>query len=56
MYKNNVLQVKSCFLLIRPIVVLHRSPALPSPLSITRFHILSEQTINIIDSFAFNPG
>ena len=27
------------FLLIRPIVVFHRSPALPSPLSITRDHI-----------------
>ena len=34
------------FLLIRPIVVFHRSPALPSPLSITqsRFYILFEQT------------
>ena len=27
-------------LLIRPIVVFHRSPALPSPLSITRFYIV----------------
>ena len=27
----------SCFLLIRPIVVFHRSPALPSPFRITRF-------------------
>ena len=44
------------FLLIRPIVVFHRSPALPSPLSITRFYILFEQTINIIESFAFSPG
>ena len=35
-------------LLIRPIVVFHRSPALPSPRSITRFYILFEQTINII--------
>ena len=39
---------KVAFLLIRPIVVFHRSPALPSPLSITRFYILFEQTINII--------
>ena len=34
------------FFLIRPIVVFHRSPALPS----------FEQTINIILSFAFSPG
>ena len=34
------------FLLIRPITVFHRSPALPS----------FEQTINIIESFAFSPG
>ena len=44
------------FLLIKPIVVFHRSPALPSLLSITRFYILFEQTINIIESFAFSPG
>ena len=37
---------KAPFLLIRPIVVFHRSPALPSPLSITRFYILFEQNIN----------
>ena len=35
MYKKSGLHVKSCFFLIRPIVVFHRSPALPSPLSIT---------------------
>ena len=41
--------------LFRPIVVF--SPfSLPSPLSITRFYILFEQTINIIESFAFSPG
>ena len=45
------------FLLISPFVVFfHRSPALPSPLSIKRFCILLEQTINIIESFAFSPG
>ena len=48
------------FLLIRPIAVLHRSPsltpALTPPLSITRFYILFEQTINVIESFAFSPG
>ena len=47
---------KVAFLLIRLIVVFHRSPALPSPLSITRFYILFEQTINIIEGFAFSPG
>ena len=55
--QKSLLHVQSCFfLLIRPIVVFHRSPALPSPLSITRFYILFEQTINIIESFAFSPG
>ena len=28
----------------------------PSPLSITRFYTLFEQTINIIESFPFSPG
>ena len=43
MYRKSVLHVQSCcfFLLIRPIVVFHRSPALPSPLRTTRFYILS---------------
>ena len=40
------------FFAIRPIVVFHRSAALPSPLSITRFYILFEETINTIESFA----
>ena len=39
-------RAKLLFLLIRPIVVFRRSPALPS----------FEQTINIIQSFAFSPG
>ena len=47
---------KVAFLLIRPIVVFHRSPALPSLLSITLFYVLFEQTINIIESFAFSHG
>ena len=38
---------KVAFLLIRPIVVFHRSPALPSQLSITRVYIFFEQTINM---------
>ena len=56
MYKKVCCTCKVAFLLIRPIVVFHRSPALPSPLSITGFYILFEQTINIIESFAFSPG
>ena len=52
MYKKSVLQVQRVlFLLIRPVVGFHRSPALPSPLGITRFYILFEQTQNIIESF-----
>ena len=47
--KKCATRAKLLFLLIRPTVVFHRSPALPSPLSIT-------QTINIIKSFAFSPG
>ena len=42
-------------LLIRPVVVFLPF-SLPSALSITRFYILFEQTINIIESFAFSPG
>ena len=54
-YKKRVLHMQSCLLLIRPIVVF--SPfSLTSPPSITRFYILFEQTINIIESFAFSPG
>ena len=49
-------RAKLLFLPIRPIVVFHHSPVLPSPLSITRFYILFEQAINIIESFAFSPG
>ena len=48
---------KVAFLLIRPIVVFHRLlRCLPSPLSITRFYIFFEQTINIIESFACSTG
>ena len=39
--KKCAARTKLFFLLIRPIVVCHRSPALPSPLSTTRFYILS---------------
>ena len=54
--KKCAARAKLFFFLIRPIVVLHRSPELPSPLSITRFYIFFEQTIHIIESFAFSPG
>ena len=54
--KKRAASAKLLFLLIRVIVVFHRSPALPSPLRITRFYILFEQTINITDCFAFSPG
>ena len=46
---------KVAFLLIRPIVFFLPF-SLPLPLSITRFYILFEKTINIIDSFAFSAG
>ena len=46
---------KVAFLLITPIVVF--SPfSLLSPLSITRFYILFEQNVKIIESFTFSPG
>ena len=53
--KKCAARVKLLFLLITPMIVF--SPfSLPSPLSITRFYILFEQTKNIIESFAFSPG
>ena len=51
MYKTVCCACKVPFLLIRPIVLFHCSPALPSPLEITWFYFLFEQTINIIESF-----
>ena len=46
---------KVALLLIR-LTVFHRSRVLPSPLSITQFHILLNLTVNITESFAFIPG
>ena len=37
--KKYAARAKLLFLLIRPIAVFHHSPALPSPLNITRFYI-----------------
>ena len=45
---------KVAFLPIRPIVF--SSFSFPSPLSITGLDVLLEQTINIIEGFAFSPG
>ena len=56
MYKKLCGKCEVPFLLIRPVVAFHRSPALPSPLSITRLYILFEQTVNSIESFPFSPG
>ena len=47
---------KVAFLLIRPIAVFLLPFLLPSLLSIIRFYILFEQTIKIMESFAFSPG
>ena len=54
--KRCAARAKLLFLLARPVVVFHRSPALPSSLSITLIYILFEQTIDIIESFSFSPG
>ena len=54
--KKCAARAKLLFLLISPVVVFQHSLVLPSPLSITRFYILFEQTINIIKRFAFSPG
>ena len=43
--KKCAARAKLLFLLIRLIFVFHRSPVLPSPLNITRFYILFQQTI-----------
>ena len=51
MCKKSVLHVLHLLLFF---TVLRR--CMPSPLSITRFYILFEQTVNIIESFAFSPG
>ena len=41
--KKYAARAELLFLLITPIVVCHRRPALPSPLSITPFYILFEK-------------
>ena len=53
--KKSAARAKLLFLLVRPIVVFHGFPALTLLLSITRFYILFEQTLNIIESSAVSP-
>ena len=50
--KKCAARAKLPFLLIRPIVVFHRSPALPSLPSFTRLYILFEQAMKLILSRA----
>ena len=55
--QKSVLHVQSCFCLLDLLLfftVFQR--CIPLPLSITRFYILFEQTINIIESLALSPG
>ena len=54
--KKCAARAKLFFLLNRPIVVVFSPFSLPSPLSITWFYILFEQTINIIESFTLSLG
>ena len=57
MYKKVCCTCKVVFLLIRSIVVVfYRSRCFHLVLSITRFCILFQKTINIKESFAFSPG
>ena len=52
---QNKVHFFAAFLLLDPLLFFRRS-RLTLPLSITRFYILFEQTINIIESLAFSPG
>ena len=54
--KKCAARAKLLFLLIRPVIVFLPFSGVAFALSITRFYILFEQTINIIESFAFSPG
>ena len=51
---QNKVHFFAAFLLLDP--MFFRRSRLTLPLSITRFYILFEQTINIIESLAFSPG
>ena len=55
-YKKVCCTCKVALLLIRVIVVFTVLQRFISPFSITRFYVLFEQTLNIIESFAFSPG
>ena len=55
--KKCAARAKLLFCYIDLLFFFHRSSALPSPLSITLFYVLFEQTIiNIIENLAFSPG
>ena len=54
MYKKCAARAKLLFCQLD--LLFFSSFSFPSPLSITRLYILSEQTINIIEGFAFSPG
>ena len=54
--KRCAARAKLLFCQLGPIVVFFLPFSLPSPLSITRFYILFEQTINSTEIFAFKPG
>ena len=54
--KRCAARAKLLFCQLGPILVFFLPFSLPSPLSITRFYILFEQTINSIGIFAFRPG
>ena len=45
---------KAAYFANKTLLFFYRSLTLPSPISITRFYILFEQTINIIKSFVFS--
>ena len=54
--KKSVARAKLFFFLHIRLIVVFSPFSFPWPLSITRFYILFEQTIHIIESFAFSPG
>ena len=55
MYKKSVLQVQSCFFANQNYYYFSPFSGVASPLSITRFYILFEQTLNIIRASLLAP-
>ena len=57
MYKTSVLHVRSCFFANKTCCCFSPYSGVAfAALSITRFYIYFEETINIIENFDFNPG